>query len=199
MRGRTYLFNAKAHSSNYGLVCHQSSCSKVFFFPYFLHTHLQKILPRVFFFVVRKKKNRFDGLQYKQDANHVQNWFGLVFLAEPCFNSFDLTASLVLRDSIVLSLYKCNTTRMVGRSRTSRAQYTSLQIRKKHNTIQNKHTHTHLIKTPHIPRYLASHLTFTAQYRRHLGFSLVHLREVHLIKKKGGHLSLPLKNRFQCP
>ena len=49
----------------------------------------------------------------------------------------------------------------------------------------------HRIKTPHIPRYLASHLTLTAQYRHHLGFALVHLREVHLIKKKtGGHLSL---------
>ena len=41
----------------------------------------------------------------------------------------------------------------------------------------------HLIKTPHIPRDLASHLTLKAQYRRHLGFALVHLRDVHLIKK----------------
>ena len=56
----------------------------------------------------------------------------------------------------------------------------------------------HLIKTPHIPRYLASHLTLTAQYSRHLGFALVHLREVHLIKKKtGGHLSL-LKTGFNA-
>ena len=84
------------------------------------------------------------------NANHVQNWFGLVFLAEPCFNSFDRTSSLVLRYSIVLSLYECNTTRMVGRNRTTRAQYTSLQI-KKHNTIQNKYTYA-FIKTPHIPK-----------------------------------------------
>ena len=72
------------------------------------------------------------------NASHVQNWFGLVFLAEPCFNSFDRTSSLVLRYSIVLSLYKCNTTRMVRRNRTNRAQYTSLQIKNKHNTIQKQ-------------------------------------------------------------
>ena len=47
----------------------------------------------------------------------------------------------------------------------------------------------HLIKTPDIPRDLASHLTLTAQYCRHLGFALIHLRDVHLIKKKKKHLS----------
>ena len=62
----------------------------------------------------------------------------LVFLAEPCLNSFDRTSSLVLRYSIVLSLYKCNTTRMVGRNRTTRAQYTSLQIKKKNKTIKKQ-------------------------------------------------------------
>ena len=46
------------------------------------------------------------------------------------------------------------------------------------------------MKTPHIPRYLASHLTLKAQHRRHLGLALVHLREVHHIKKTNGHLSL---------
>jgi len=42
----------------------------------------------------------------------VQNWFGLVFLAETCFNSFDRTSSLVLSFSIVLSLYKRDTIRL---------------------------------------------------------------------------------------
>ena len=106
---------------------------------------------------------------------------------------WNLGTRLVLHYSIVVSLYKCNTTRMVGRNRTTRAQYTSLQIKKKYNSKTN--THTHLIKTPHITRYLACHLTLTAQYRRHLGFALVHLREVHLIKRK----PTSLKNRFQCP
>ena len=59
------------------------------------------------------------------------------------FNSFDRTSSLVLRYSIVLSLYKCNTTRMVGWNRTTTAQDTLLQIKNKHNTIQ-KQTHTHI-------------------------------------------------------
>ena len=120
------------------------------------------------------------------NANHVENWFGLVFLAETCFNLFDRTSSLVLRYSIVLSLYKRNTIRMVGRSRTTRAKYTPLQIKKKkkEKTTQLKtNTRTHIIKTPHIPKYLASHLTLKAQHRRHLGFALVHLREVHLIKR----------------
>ena len=56
------------------------------------------------------------------NANLVQNWFGLVLLAETCFNSFDRSSSLVLRYSIVLSLYNPSTTRMVGRNRTTRAQ-----------------------------------------------------------------------------
>lgn len=149
VRERTYLFNATAHSSNYRLVCHQSSCSKVtillcscscckrfvnasiskakiccliklkYFsslFPFFLS----------FFFVLSLGRKRTGLAGYNinktnQNANRVQNWFGLVFLAEPCFNSFDRTSSLALRYSIVLSLYKCNTTRTVERNRTTRA------------------------------------------------------------------------------
>ena len=68
----------------------------------------------------------------------------------------------------------------------------TLYSKYKKNIIQFKtNTHTHLIKTTQISRSLASHLTLKAQYhRRHLGYALVHLREVHLIKKTGDHLCL---------
>lgn len=51
------------------------------------------------------------------NANHVQNWFGLVFLDETCFNSFghDMGASsLALSFSNVLSLYKRHSIRWLG-------------------------------------------------------------------------------------
>ena len=75
-----------------------------------------------FFLSLGRKRIGLTGYNINKtnwNANHVQNWFGLVFLAEPCFNSFDRTSSLVLRYSIALSLYKCNTTRTVGRNRTT--------------------------------------------------------------------------------
>ena len=162
MRERTYLFNVKAHSSNYGLVCHQSSCSKVLFFLFPSYASPESIATCSLFCCWEEKRSGLTGYNINKtnwNADHVQNWFGLVFLAEPCFNSFHRTSSLVRRYSIVLSPYKCNTTRMVGRNRTTTAQDTSLQIKNKHNTIQ-KQTHTHIcisLKPPHIPRYLASH------------------------------------------
>ena len=104
------------------------SISKVNFF--FLYTHLQKVLPRVFFSRWEEKRTGLTGYNINKtnwNVNHFQNWFGLVFLAETCFNSFYRSSSLVLRYSIVLPLYKCNTTRIVGRNRTTTAQDTSLQ------------------------------------------------------------------------
>ena len=49
----------------------------------------------LFVFVVGiKKKDGWVCLDHNinktnLNANHIQNWFGLVFLAETCFNSFD--------------------------------------------------------------------------------------------------------------
>ena len=69
-----------------------------------------------------KKKTGLTGfsrLQCKQEQL-IQNWFGLIFRAETCFNSFDRDVgafSFVLSFSIVLSLYKRDTIRLVRRNR----------------------------------------------------------------------------------
>ena len=82
-----------------------------------IHCALVKIAMCFCFFLLlggMKKKTGSMGLlgsQYKKsnlNANHIQNWFGLVFLAETSFNSFDCDmgpSSFVLSFSIVLSLY----------------------------------------------------------------------------------------------
>ena len=82
------------------------------------------------------------------NPNHVQNWFGLVFLAETCFSSFDRTSSLVLSFSIVLFLYKRDPIRLVGRNRITR-----------HQTIIYSKTFSGKDYKPEVPSYSPCALT----------------------------------------